>query len=193
MAVTDAAVLTPGVGHIFTNTTLGAKWTLAQLNTYASAGTTPADWNDIGHTDLDTILAFQTDGGDTTTKGSWQNPSLKTVVTTQAVDSLVFNAEQILDDDVLTMYHGGGDNSTTAGEFAWPDVASAQERAFMLVMLDGTEPLGLAVPKASILRSDAPSFDPADFVKLPLKVTILQQSGMKRAYWINDALGSAAT
>ena len=193
MAVTDAAVLTPGVGHIFTNTTLGAKWTLAQLNTYASAGTIPADWNDIGHTDLDTILAFQTDGGDTTTKGSWQNPSLKTVVTTQAVDSLVFNAEQILDDDVLTMFHGGGDNSTTAGEFAWPDVASAQERAFMLVMLDGTEPLGLAVPKASILRSDAPSFDPADFVKLPLKVTILQQSGMKRAYWINDALGSAAT
>lgn len=193
MALTDDAVLVPGVGHIFTNPTLGSKWTLAQLNTYQSAGTVPASWVELGHTDLDTIVTFAQDGGDTTTKGSWQNSALRTVITTATVDSFTVNAEQILDDDILTLYYGGGDNSTTAGEFALPDAPAATERAVMLVMLDGTTPLGFAVPKASILRADSATFASDDFAKFPLKFTLLQQSGMKRAYWINDALGSAAS
>lgn len=192
MALNDDAVLVPGVGHMFTNDTLGSKWTLAQVNTYASAGTIPAGWDEFGHTDLDTILAFQSEGGDTSTKGSWQNPSLRTVITSASVDSIVVNAEQVLDDQILSFYHGGGDYSTTTGEFGWPDAPAAQEKAFMLVMLDGADPLGLAVPKASLLRNDVPTFASDDFLKLPIKITILQQTGMKRAYWINDALGSGA-
>lgn len=189
MPLTDGAVLVPGVGHIFTNTTLGSKWTPAQLATYASAGTVPTGWHEVGHTDLNTILTFTQTGGTTTTKGSWQNPSLRTI-TSDVVDSFEVNAEQVLDDDVLKMYHGGGDDTTTAGEFAWPDAPAPLERAVYLAMLDGSTPLGLAIPKASIFRSNAPAFASDDFMKLPLSFTILQYTGMKRAYWQNAALGS---
>jgi hypothetical protein len=66
MAQTDSAVLTPGVGHIFTKAySTGATWTATELATYGSAGTIPATWNELGHTDLDSILTFAQDGGDT--------------------------------------------------------------------------------------------------------------------------------
>lgn len=190
MALTDAAVLTPGVGHIFTKafSSSGFTWTATELATYASAGTIPATWNELGHTDLDSVLVFNQEGGDTETKGSWQTPSLKTVITTATVDSFTVNAEQVLDNDILTLFHGGGDASV-ADRFAWPDSPAAQERSVMLVLLDGTTPLGLSVKKASILRADSPQVDAADFLKLPLKFTILQASGEPRAEWINASLG----
>ena len=190
MALTDSAVLVPGVGHIFTmDFDTGDTWTATELATYASAGTVPTDWLELGHTDLDSILTFAQDGGDTTTKGSWQNPSLRTVITTAAVDSFTVNAEQVLDNDVLTLFYGGG-SAAVADRFAGPDAPAAIERSVMLVMLDGTTPLGFSVQRASILRADAPSLAADDFIKLPLKFTILKASGKPRFEWINTALGA---
>ena len=191
MAQTDSAVLVPGVGRIFTKPyTTGDTWTSTELDTFAADGTTtPAGWNELGHTDLDSILTFAQDGGDTATKGSWQNPSLRTVITTAAVDSFTLNAEQVLDNDVLTLYYGGGDASV-ADRFAGPDAPAAIERSVMLVLFDGSTVAGFSVQRASILRADAPSFAADDFVKLPLKFTILKASGKPRFEWINTALGA---
>jgi hypothetical protein len=189
MALTDSAVLVPGVGHIFTKPfATGDTWTSAQLTTYQSAGTIPATWNELGHTDLDSILTFAQEGGDTNTKGSWQNSALRTVITTAVVDSFTLNAEQVLDNDILSLYYGGGDASV-ADRFALPDAPAAIERSVMIVMLDGTTPLGFSVQRASILRGDVISMADDDFMKLPLKFTVLKASGKPRAEWINAALG----
>src|SRR5262245_55128034 len=99
MALDDATVFTPGVGHVFTATSGTDPWTATQVDAFVSAGTIPAGWDELGHTDLDAPLAFAQDGGDSTTKGSWQNPSLKTVITSAVVDSFQVNAEQVLDTD----------------------------------------------------------------------------------------------
>jgi hypothetical protein len=189
MALTDSAVLVPGVGHIFTTPfTSGATWTAAELATYASAGTVPTGvtWSELGHTDLDSVLAFAQDGGDTTTKGSWQNPSLQTVITTAVIDSFTVNAEQVLDKDILSLYYGGG--TTASGRYAAPDAPAATERSTMLVFLAGTTPLGFSVQRASILRADVISVAPDDFMKLPLKFTILKASGKPRFELINASL-----
>lgn len=192
MPLLDDAVLVPGVGHIFTKPTAGTKWALADLVAYAADGTTvPTGFTELGHTDLDSILTFAQDGGDTTTKGSWQNPSLRTVITDAAIDSFTLNAEQVLDTDILSLYYGGGDDATP-GEFALPDAPAAAERSVVVVFLDGTTPTAFSVPKASILRGDVAAFAPDDFTKLPLKFTVLQQSGLKRAYWISPALSNAS-
>jgi hypothetical protein len=189
MALNDAAVLVPGVGHIYTNPASGVKWTAAQLATYVSAGTVPSGFTELGHTDLDTILTWTADGGDTTTKGSWQNPSLRTVITSAAVDAITLNAEQVLDNDILTLFHGGGDDSVD-GEFAWPDAPAAVERSAAILFLDGTDVLGLSLPKVSILRADVPSFAADDFMKLPLKFTILKDASLSRGYWLNATIGT---
>jgi hypothetical protein len=192
MALTDGFVLTPGVGHIFTKayTTGGATWTLTEVGTYASAGTVPAGWEELGHTDLDSVLTFAQDGGDTTTKGSWQNPSLKQIVA-PIVDSFQVNAEQVLDNDVLTLFNGGGDISAD-GRFAAPDSPAAIERSVVLAMLDGTTPLALSVRRCAIIRADSPTVAADDFLKLPLKFTILKASGQLWFEWINENLGTPA-
>src|ERR1044072_5523005 len=105
MALDDATVLTPAVGHVFTATSGTDPWTTTQIDTYVSAGTIPSGWSELGHTDLDTPLTFAQDGGDTETKGSWQNPSLRSVITSAAVDSFTVNADQVLDTDVLSFYY----------------------------------------------------------------------------------------
>jgi len=189
MAIDDATVLTPAVGHVFTATSGTDPWTATQIDTYVSAGTIPVGWDELGHTDLDTPLTFAQEGGDSETKGSWQNPSLKTVITSAAVDSFPVNAEQVLDNNVLSMFHGGGD-ATTADRFAWPDTPAATEFSVMLVLLDGSTPLGLSVRRASILRADSPQLSADDFLKLPLKFTILKASGQPRAEWINASIGA---
>lgn len=191
MAQTDSAVLVPGVGRIFTKAfTTGDTWTLTELDAFVADGvTTPVGWNELGHTDLDSIMTFGRDGGDTTTKGSWQNPSLRTVITTAAVDSFTLNAEQVKDNDVLTLFYGGGDASV-AGRFALPDAPAAVERSVVVVFLDGDEATAFSVQRASILGDGAPTLAADDFVKLPLKFTVLKASGKPRAEWINDDLGA---
>lgn len=190
MALTDGAVLVPGVGRIFTKTySSGDTWTAAQLLTFVGDGTTvPSGWLELGHTDLDSVLTFAQDGGDSTTKGSWQNNTLREV-TAPVVDSFTLNAEQVLDNDILSLYYGGGVFSV-ADRFALPDAPVATLRSVIMVMLDGTTPLAFSVQKASIIRADAISVAADDFLKLPLRFTILKASGKPRAEWINAALGA---
>lgn len=188
MATTDGAVLIPGVGHIFTHPTTGNTWTLANLTAYASAGTIPTGWGELGHSDLDSILTFAQDGGDSTVKGSWQNPSLRETVA-PITESFTIPAEQVLDDDILTLYYGGGDNTVT-GRFAAPDSPAPVQRSAIVVMLDGTTPVGFSVACASIGRSDVISMAQDDFIKLPLKFTILKMAGKPRFEWINADLGT---
>jgi hypothetical protein len=188
VALTDAAVLVPGVGSIWTGVVgTATKPTITQLNTFATAGTIPSGWTNLGHTSLDDILAPGQDGGDTEVKGSWQNPSLRTVITESSVDYFVIKALQV-DNTTLGLYYGGGD-ATVANEFGVPDSPAATELATTIVMLDGTTPTAIYMPKASWLREDEMEFDSAEFTTIPLRVTALKYNTLKRIYWINDSLG----
>lgn len=190
MALTDGAVLIPGRGSIWTGVVgTATKPTLAQLATFVSAGTVPATWTDMGHTDLDDILAFGQDGGDTTVKGSWQNASLREITTATAVDFFVVKSLQLLDNAIMALYWGGGDAST-ANEFALPDSPVPQEKAVTVVMVDGTTPLAFYVPKASIRRDDAFDMSDDDFAKAPLRFTLLKHSTDPRGIWVGDLLGA---
>lgn len=191
MALTDGAVLVPGIGHIFTGTVGSAtKWALSDLTAFAAnTATVPSGWVNLGHTSIDNVLVFGQDGGDTTVKGSWQNASLRTVITSQTIDSFVVKSLQVMDNTILTLYYGGGDVAT-ANEFHWPDSPAAQNKAVTVVMLDGSTPIALWCPQASILRADAADIASDDFMDFPLKFTILKHSTDPRAVWIADLIGA---
>lgn len=190
MALTDGAVLVPGVGHIWTGVVgTATKPTLTALNTFASAGTVPSGWTSLGHTSLADVLVFDQSGGETDVKGSWQNPSLRTVITSTAVDFFTVKSLQVQDNTILSLYYGGGDAST-ANEFALPDSPAATEKAVTVVLLDGSTPVALYVPKASILRADAPDVSADDFMDFPLKFTILKYLTNPKATWISDLIGA---
>lgn len=189
MPLTDTATVVAGFGHIWTGTVgTATKPTLANLNTFVSAGTVPATWTHFGHTDEEDPLAFGQDGGDSTVLRSWQTVSLRTS-TDPTTDYFTIKSLQLLDNAVLNLYYGGGD-ATVQNEFALPDSPAPVERAVAVVIIDGTTPACFYVPRASIIRDDAMEFAVDDKTKVPLRFTILQASGQKRAIWISDALGA---
>lgn len=187
----DSAVMIAGTGYILTDDVATAtKPTLAALTTFAGDTTVPpTGWNLLGHTSLANVLAFGSDGGGTEVKGSWQNKSLRELVTSEAVDYFTINSIQILDNDVLTLYYGGGDASV-ANEFSLPDNPTPQERAALVVFLDGDTPVGFFASKSSI-RREGPIVTPTDdFVEMPLRFTLLKKTGSPKATWIADELGA---
>lgn len=188
--IDDTAVVVPATGHFFLHPTSGTiPWTKAQIATWMASATVPSGWIDLGHTDLDSPMSFDQDGGDTSVKGSFQNPSLRQVATGTTVDKFTIPAEQILDNNVLTLYYGGGD-ATAADQFDVPDAPVPQERAFMAILVDGTVAVGMGVPKVSITRADNLSVDPEDFLKAPLLFTVLKATGLPRIRWVNDKIGT---
>jgi hypothetical protein len=190
MAQDDDAVHIAGTGYVFTATVGATKPTLANIATYLSAGTLPTGFSELGHTDLEDVLAFGQDDGDSEVKGSWQNKSLREIITSEAIDYFVIKAMQVISNEVLTLYYGGGVTSV-ADEFGTPDAPAPQERAVLVVMVDGANTLAFYCPKVSIRREDAPEFATDEFTKLPLRFTILKASGVRKSYWMHADLGAA--
>lgn len=188
MALNDDLVLIPGKGAVFTAASGTDPWTATQVDAFVADGTIPAGFTHLGHTDIDSPLTPAQAGGEVTTRGSWQNDALQQ---SQAAltDSFTVPAEQVLDTDILTLYYGGG-TSTTPGEFSAPDTPAAQERAWMVVFIDGTTALGWGGAKASILRGDAATVATDDFMKLPLTFTILKASGKAKFKMVSSALSN---
>lgn len=187
----DAAPLVAGKAHwLVGSVDTATQITQADLDAFAAdTSDLPTGWTNVGHTDLDDVLTFGQDGGETDVKGSWQNPSLRETVTSEAIDYFVIKSIQVIDNDVLSLYFGGGD-ATVAGEFSLPDAPTPTEKASTIIFLDGDVVLGLYHPKVSIRREDAIEVAADDFTKLPLRATVLQKSGAKKGKWIHADLGA---
>lgn len=190
MALTDSAVLVPGVGHILIATVGAAAPTYANLVTFAgNTATMPTGFTNLGHTSIDDVWVPDQDGGETDVKGSWQNASLREVVTSQAIDFYTVKSLQINDNVALSLYYGGGDFSDP-NQFDVPDSPAPQEKAAIVVFLDGSDVMGFYTPKVSIFRADAIEAAADDFMTLPLKFTVLKNSTDPKIRWIGEFIGT---
>lgn len=192
MALDDAAVVFPTTAHFFTGTVGSAtKPSLAAIEAFIDSGTAISGLTELGHTSLDEVVAFGSDGGDSEVHGSLQNKSLREVFTSEAVDYFTAKSLQLKDNEILKLYYGGGDD-TQPDEFALPDSPQIQERAVLMIADAASGPVGLWVEKASVKRDDTISMPSDDFTQLPLRFTYLKVSGKPKAVWIADGLGTAA-
>lgn len=188
MAKNDNAVLLPGTGAVLVGEVGTAlKPTYAALALFQSAGTLPSGFTDLGHTSNDDLPQFGQDGGDSTTKATWQTKSFREIITAAAVDYVTAQPLQ-LDNTVLNLYYGGG-SSSAAYSYDLPDVAATINKSLCLCFFDGVSVWGFYAYKTSVRRDDAIAMASDDFTKLPLRFTILQAAGQKRASWIGYGLG----
>jgi hypothetical protein len=188
MARNDDAVLLPSTGAVLVGTVGSATQpTYAQLVAFAAnTSSPPAGWTDLGHTSVDDLPAFGQEGGDVTTKGSWQSTALRTS-TAAAVDYVDVTAIQI-DNNILEMFYGGG-TYAEADAFSLPDAPGTENRALTVVYFDGTNGWAFYAYKTSVSRADSPSFASDDFAKWPLRFTVLKATGQERGKWIGPGLG----
>ncbi|MBA0054296.1 hypothetical protein E0L36_26625 [Streptomyces sp. AJS327] len=167
MAQIDDAALVASGGHIFV-----APVGTAKPEDITDPTNPGEDWETIGHTSLDEMPEVGRDGDDPTTLGSWQNSKLK-VITPDVTYSLTFNSIQA---SSLTyqMYFGAGPEKLQAdGGFRIPARPVPQEKALLMVIVDGANYLPMWHPRVSLLGSDAVSTSAEEFVTFPITGTLL--------------------
>lgn len=176
MALNDTAVITASRGWIYTAPVDTASPTPAEIAAFDPT-TGFAGWESIGHTSLDELPEFGFDGGETETRGTWQNASLREVVTEVASDYVVMNVHQF-DENVLSLYYGVSDPGSVEGKFDVNEPSTATtERALLIVIVDGTVKVGFHAGKASFRRDDAISLDTDSFAYFPLRATFIKGTG----------------
>ena len=144
-------------------------------------------WRNVGHTSRGDLPEFGFDGGDAEVKGTWQNESLREVVTDPVADYLTLMLHQF-DTESLELYYGA-DASPTAGVFGVGNGNVAPiERALLVVIVDGPRKLGFYSPKASLRRDDAVSLSVDEFAQLPVRATFLKHSAEAKFEWIAEGL-----
>lgn len=163
MALIDTATLVIGAGNYF----------LAPVGTDKpadlSAIATP--WDNIGHTSIEDIIGFASDGGEATVLGTLQNAALRTSYSTRT-ESFSITVQQF-DEDSLKLYFGSNSTVDVAGDWmAVPNKPAPTVMAFLAVYVDGENIFAIYAPKAEILRGDDIDFkDTTSLAGLPLKVT----------------------
>jgi hypothetical protein len=178
VALIDSAVLIPGTGYMYT----APAETVIPANLTAPA----APWENLGHTSREDGLTITRDGGDSETIGTWQNPVLRErrEPTTFAITAF---AHQVTN-EVLEMYFGPGDVDT-ADRFGVTSSTATIERALYVRIVDGTNEVGLYVPKVSISSEDDVEVDVEGFLAFPIRMTVLQVTGSNLMEFVGPELG----
>ena len=156
----------------------------ATLTNVAATGT---GWTNIGHTSRGDLPEFGFEGGDTEVKGTWQNESLREVVTDPVADYLTLLLHQF-DTQAFELYYGT-DASVEAGVFGVANGNPAPvEKALLIVIVDGVRKVAFYSPKASLRRDDSISLAVDEFATLPIRATFLKHSNANKMEWIAEGL-----
>lgn len=163
MALRDSATLVIGAGNYF----LAPVDTAAPANLAAISG----PWTNIGHTSIEDIMAFESDGGEPTILGTLQNAQLRTSYS-KRTESWNIILQQF-DAASLKLYFGSNATVTVDGKWLHvPDNPAPTTSAFLAVFVDGATIFAIYAAKADILRGDDLELpDTESLAGLPIRVT----------------------
>lgn len=196
MSLNDDALFTAAKGYIFAAPVGTAAPTPTEIGAFdPQVGLTGTSWINLGHTSRDELPEFGFDGGDSETKGTWQNAALKEVVTQVPVDFVTFSLHQF-DDLGLELYYGQANMADAVpGEFKVKDSPSTgREKALCVVIVDGDASIAFYSRKSSIKREGSVALAVDEFSALPLRATFLKDGNNELYRWISQDmdLNSAA-
>jgi hypothetical protein len=167
--------------------TVNSKLEPVSVTVASEVATAPNGWTNIGHTSRDDLPEFGFDGGDTEVRGTWQNESLREVVTKPIADYLtIFLAE--FDTESFELYYGR-DASKTPGVFGVAGGTQVPvETALFIIIVDGDTKIGFYAPKASVRRDDSIQLAVDEFATLPVRATFLKYGSANKFEWVNQDL-----
>lgn len=165
MALNDNAVLKPNTAHFYTATELTAR--------PADLRNPGAEWEHMGHTSLEDILAASTEGGDQSILPSLQNRQLRTARNTSTTSFRV-NLLQ-LDKNSAKLYFGSNAEFDASGNIvSVPADPQPTKVAWLCVMYDGQNDAGYYAARAEIVRGEDLSIsDTESLAMLPVQITPL--------------------
>jgi hypothetical protein len=167
--------------------TVNSKLEPVSVTVDSAVVSAPNGWTSLGHTSREDLPEFGFDGGDTEVRGTWQNESLREVVTEPIADYLTIMLAQF-DIPTFELYYGKN-ASKTPGVFGVSGGTQAPvEKALFIIIQDGETKIGFYAPKASIRRDDSVELSVDEFAMLPVRATFLKYGSANKFEWINEDL-----
>lgn len=152
-------------------------------------------WEQLGHTSVEDILSWATEGGESTTLSSLQAPSLRTT-TSPRTES--FTTTLLQWDEATLPFYFGENMELIAGSTILYGVNSNPEpvvKALLIVLQDGQNVFPIYAPSASIGRGDDLSIDSTeDLAGLPVQINLQNYNGNPWAFAVGpvDVVGAGA-
>ena len=183
------ALLIAGRGNVLIGNVGLEVPTYASILAYAANLTTlPPGLATIGHTDPDELPQWDSDGGDTEMRRTWEMDNVREARGAAAAEWFIVRALQF-DNETLAMYEGGGDVSQP-NVLAAPALKADVYKSALVIYIDGANVLGYYCPKVGVRKDSTPEHSIDDWSKLPLRFTELSHVGMRIHYWIGEHLGT---
>lgn len=171
MSVDATTLVIPGHGTVF-HAPVNTKPPASPLTAFNLQADGPTLWKNLGHTSKQNTIAFTKEGGEKESIDTFLADAVRT--TTSSVSWGVTVAALQFDATTLDLaFNGDFDASTGGYTVATPAPLSA---ALFLYFQDTTGSVGFWIPNAEVSLGDAPSVDVAQFLELPLSVSILAAS-----------------
>lgn len=158
-----------GRGHIYTAPVDTKKPQALEKYKFTTTGKFETGWEWIGDTSAESLPEFSTEGGEATTKRTWDRDNVYTVYTPQTYSATISSVNTSADIFKL----GFGAEAASDGKSI--DVGSnagATERAMLIVMEDRDSVAALYLPRVAI-KGQFPQFSTEDFTQIPLSINIL--------------------
>lgn len=171
MSVDATTLVIPGHGTVF-HAPVNTKPPATPLEAFDLQTDGPSPWVNLGHTSKQNTIAFTKEGGEKESIDTFLADAVRT--TSSSVTWGVTIAALQFDEDTLDLAFNGEFDTTTGGyTVATPAPLSA---ALFLYFQDTTGSVGFWIPNTEVSLGDAPSVDVAQFLELPLSVSILSAS-----------------
>jgi hypothetical protein len=175
MAVNPAALIIPGRGLVFKGD-VDATPPIASALAAINENSTPLGTNSVclGHTSRENLPAYNKDGGDVNTYGSWWNDAIDST-TDPTTWSLTVNALQG-DAANLALAFGGGVVNTTTGTF---DIGTVSQTpcSLLLLLVGGQKRRAFYHPNTLVSIGDAPEIAVDSYFEIQLQASLLTSSG----------------
>lgn len=142
-----------------------------------------AAWRNVGHTSLDNILKFASDGGEAKSLGTLQKKQMRTSYSART-EKMSFVAQQF-DDEAFKLYYGSNMDRISSGSplMGVPDSPVAAQHAVLIVFVDQDSHIAFYAPKAELFRDeDLDIGDTESLVGLPIAIKPSMYSTNNWAY-----------
>lgn len=181
MALDDDSPMEAAVAHVFIADSNTTPPTPANINAMTLPTPLLTGWVNFGHTSLENDFAPFREGGDSTIRGSRQNPRLRETIAA-ITEGMNISSIQVLSETLL--YYYGGGTTPGAGIFEIPVSRVPIEKAVVVAYFDGTNVEAEYHARASIIGTGALVNGAEGFMSFPLRMTWLQ--GTETDQWIGE-------
>ncbi|PWH05194.1 hypothetical protein DEO23_14025 [Brachybacterium endophyticum] len=173
MATADTVKLhIAGIGHVFYNDVDAdpldpTTFKFLDESTYG-------DWIWLGDTSSENLIEFETDGGDTTYKRTWDRLKTGVVREDETISATINSVNASA--ETFNLGFAGHTYDEASQSYTVDSSGRSTGKALQIVTEDGSNIAGLYLPNTDI-KGSFPTFDLEEYMEIPLSVAILSSPG----------------